>query len=206
MIETGDQHWHDCPKNRALIQRLFDRDAGGDAGSSMPAEPDVEQHLSACEACREYVEGMVSLREGLRSLPRVPFPDDALETVWSQTVGAGTIARWATRRLPVRPVAPTARWWTVTAAVAALAVAIAGWQWFGTGSGNATNGRVVSVVAASDLSRAAVETRMAFELANDAFVRIERAALTDTRVDRVRTALLRVPMRWVRKGRTDNEL
>jgi hypothetical protein len=67
---------------RALLAR-----ADGDLPA---AEADaLARHLAACAACRARAESLDAAIAALRGLPpALPFPDDALESVWDRTLRA----------------------------------------------------------------------------------------------------------------------
>jgi predicted anti-sigma-YlaC factor YlaD len=71
-----------CEEARRQIHEAHDDNRAG-----MLPEP-VRAHLAACGACREFEEDLDTLSRALRDLPPAPFPADALEYVWRQTVDA----------------------------------------------------------------------------------------------------------------------
>ena len=72
----------ECADTRRVLQELMDGPVDAETRSGLDA------HLAHCAECREARDGYEAVRIGLRSLPRAPFPDDALQEVWSRTVEA----------------------------------------------------------------------------------------------------------------------
>jgi predicted anti-sigma-YlaC factor YlaD len=79
-----------CDEIRETIHEAAD-----DGRASAMPEP-VRAHLATCAACREFANDLEALSLALRTLPLVPLPKDALDTVWQKTVrgprGASTPA------------------------------------------------------------------------------------------------------------------
>jgi len=71
-----------CEAIRSLIQEAHD-------GGPEAALPEfAREHIATCDACRELRDDLAALTQALRALPRPPFPPDALDAVWRQTVRA----------------------------------------------------------------------------------------------------------------------
>lgn len=71
-----------CEEIRRHIHEAHDDDRTG-------ALPElVRAHVAACTACRDFSDDLQSLSRALRALPRAPFPADALDAVWRETVSA----------------------------------------------------------------------------------------------------------------------
>ena len=115
----------DCrTARRALLTR-------GD-GPLPAAERDaLERHLVGCADCRRRADELDQSLSALRTLPpALPFPDDALESIWNRTIraaqpGGAPVARLADRgaRAP-RP--SRAAGWRLALAAAALLAAVLG--------------------------------------------------------------------------------
>ncbi len=69
-----------CEEARRVIQTRLD---GPVSAADAVA---LEQHLASCEACRSYRTEMEEISSVLRLAPELEFPEEALETVWEQTV------------------------------------------------------------------------------------------------------------------------
>ena len=76
-----------CEQVRLELHEAHDR------GTPDALPETVRTHLATCAACRELGEDLVSLSHALRALPRVPFPPDALDAVWRETVRAKPAAQ-----------------------------------------------------------------------------------------------------------------
>ncbi len=187
MSELGDELWRDCAKARALIQEHLDSNPRESSDVSLPT------HLEECDACHEYLEGQLAVRAGLRGLPLIAFPEDAIEEVWSETISAGRF-----RRGEGRPAA--GRRWLAAAAV--LAAAMVGWPWFTSDTirHSAERTEPVQTVDATRLARAATEVRLVVDLTNDALDRVERAAFDEPLMGRLAETL-----RQLRVHRGENE-
>src|SRR5437867_10111041 len=58
-----------CLEFQEMLQRRLD-------GETALAPPDFDLHLSACPSCQERHAATLRLLEGIKSLPRVVFPED----------------------------------------------------------------------------------------------------------------------------------
>jgi RNA polymerase sigma-70 factor (ECF subfamily) len=132
----------------------------------------LDDHLSGCAACRERADELRAVQEGLRSLPELKLPDDALEEVWRRT----------TRSRRTRP-------WYLAAAAAAITVLVLGGLWL-------RNGPQPTGPTDAELEQAAREARLVLQFASRALHRTEQAAFRDILTDEVSTALQRVPIQW----------
>lgn len=140
----------------------------------------LDAHLAACEACRQYSETLATIQKALVSLPEVPFPDHALETVWDRTI------RHA------EPKAARARW-PVPAKSLALAAVIAL---------SVLGSRLLfrpaePSLSQEELARLAAETRLVFELTNTALRHVENAAIDGVIVEGITPALKRIQVSWI---------
>jgi hypothetical protein len=179
MNDEQDATWRHCATTRATIQEALDAGAASGSEADWRPDADMQAHLADCDACWEFLEGQIAVRDGLRSIGMTPFPEDALRSVWAQTVDAPAARR--------SPTSWRRRSW-VWRAAAALALAAGAWMWMNRAPAAAAPGPEV-------LARAAAETRMVFEITNDAFARVERAAINEALVTRVSGVLLRIPAR-----------
>ena len=95
------------------ICRAIEERMDGEPASHTDAT--IEAHLSGCADCRELQADLLRLREGIRTLPLVPLPEEATADVLARTVG-------------VRPRDPISSWvrrgYGSMAAAAAVALAI----------------------------------------------------------------------------------
>lgn len=104
-----------CAEARALVQLRMD----GPLDAARAVE--VERHLGGCAACRAHAEELRALREELRALPTLEFPEEALEDVLQRTVGAEPLERPRWLRTP----------WLAAAAALLLAALLLPWLAFG---------------------------------------------------------------------------
>ena len=136
----------------------------------------LEAHLAGCTECRAFVAEMRVVQEGLRSLPELQLPDEALEEVWNRTTRARRV-----RGFPRR--------WNLAAAAAAVLVVVLAGLWL-------RNGSAPPGPTDAELERAAAQARLVLGLTSRALQRSERAVLHDVLTDEVSPALRRVPIQW----------
>ncbi len=134
----------------------------------------LEAHLAGCSDCRELAQELRRVQQGLRSLPELQLPDDALEQVWSRTTGA-------TRRPAMRP-------GFRLAAAAVLVVALGG-LWL-------LREQAPPQPTEAELHQAAAEARLVLQLSSRALRRTEQAAFRDVLTEEISGALRRAPIQW----------
>jgi predicted anti-sigma-YlaC factor YlaD len=71
-----------CEEIRRHIHETHDDDRSG----ALPEH--IRTHMTACSACRELNDDLVSLSLTLRALPLAPLPADTLDAVWRETIHA----------------------------------------------------------------------------------------------------------------------
>ena len=110
-----------CAEARALVQLRMDGPL--DAARAV----DVERHLGGCAACREHADELRALRESLRELPLLEFPEAALDELFERTLGPERLAHpsWTGVR------------WLAAAAALLLAALLLPWLAFGPAGGPA---------------------------------------------------------------------
>lgn len=69
-----------CVEAREIIHEMLDGPTPAGRASAL------EAHLEGCEACRLFRDELFLVQRGLRDLPEIAMPDDALEEVWDRTV------------------------------------------------------------------------------------------------------------------------
>lgn len=161
-----------CAEVRRTIQEALD----GPVEASRHAA--AASHVQACPECRDYQEGLRIVRDELRRLPSIPFPEDALEEVWKRTTRAES--RFAKK--PTRRMLP---WLAAAAAVLVTALSLP-----------ALFRPVTRTYSAADLSQAEREARSALALAGDALRKSRHAALTEVLAGEVSPAMKKIPIRW----------
>lgn len=159
-----------CTEAREAIHVSLDADLM-DAGLKRR----LEVHIASCTSCREFAAELGAIQEGLRSLPELPMPDDALEQVWDRTTRSRRASARAWRR-------------NLTAAAAVIVIALAG-LWL-------RNGSAPPGPTDAELEQAARDARMVLQLTSRALRRTEQAAVGDVLTDEVSQALRRVPIQW----------
>ena len=184
----------DCrTARRALLAR-------GD-GPLPAAERDaLERHLVGCVDCRRRADEIDQALGALRALPpALPFPDDALESIWNRTIraaqpGGAPVARLADRgaRAP-RP--SRAAGWRLALAAAALVAAVLGpYLAFRARESAAPVAPAVARSLSPDEQRAATELKLVLQLTDRALQRSQRAAMDGVLRRGVDPALRRVPV------------
>ncbi len=98
-----------CDRAREIIHEMLD----GPLAADRVAE--LDGHLESCDACRAFRDELALVQRGLRELPEIPMPDDALEEVWEQTVRADGNDK-------IVSFLPRTKRWAVLAAAAVLAL------------------------------------------------------------------------------------
>jgi anti-sigma factor RsiW len=159
-----------CTEAREAIHVSLDADLM-DAGLKQR----LDAHLSSCTNCRAFASEMHSIQEGLRNLPELRMPDEALEEVWDRTTRS--------QRAPVRT------WRRHLAAAAAVIVIVMTGLWL-------RNGSAPTGPTEAEIEQAAREARMVLQLTSRALRRTEQAAVRDVLTEEVSQALRRVPVQW----------
>ncbi|MCU0224561.1 MAG: zf-HC2 domain-containing protein [Acidobacteria bacterium] len=185
---------------RALLTR-----ADGDLPAAEAAA--LARHLAACASCRARAESLDATIAALRGLPpALPFPDDALESVWDRTLRAApaegaTVVRLADRAVDGAARSPRRATWRLALAAAALLAAVLGpWLAFRArddGRFAGPPGPQPATVAAAltpEERRAAAELRLVLQLTDRALQRSQRAAVDGVLRRGVDPALRRIPL------------
>lgn len=164
-----------CERIRRLIDEQFDRAAPDHMDAA------VADHLSQCNACRQYHQRLKAFEEDMRSLPTVPFPKEALEAVLAETVDLATTAtwQWSWRRWGRRLVA---------AAVLALSVTIPWTAW-----------QLHLSAQQERIDEAVSQTRYVLGVTAGAFHRVETVAVDDVYGEHLSSALRRLNVVWSSK-------
>ena len=170
MIVMNRNPAHACLQWQAAIQERLD------ARPDDERENELNAHLAWCSDCREYEESLLAIRGALSNMPEIPFPDDALGSVW-----AG-----ANRRGPLLPHPAPA--WRGLAAAAVVALALIGTWNASTTSSDAALQR--------ELERVAVDARPALRVLSPAFERIEQATVNEALVGPLARAVRSIPIKW----------
>lgn len=163
-----------CDEVRRIIEERLDGVRFADSDGRA-----VEEHLAECGRCRDHRDDMLAVREGLRALPLIPLPDDALDAVLSRTVGGDP----AGQTVPLRRVGLTR---FATAAALAMGVLL---PWFILNPPNAA-------VRESEVNRAVVEAHYVLDVVAGALHRAERAAVSDVLGGRIAPAMHSVSFDW----------
>jgi predicted anti-sigma-YlaC factor YlaD len=159
---------------------------GMDGPLSLERHQEVTFHLRACSECREYRDGLEVVRDALRLLPEIPFPADALDSVWSRTIRAGSRPEAARpRRLD----------WRIAAVAAATVTLLLLPSLFRPMTGSFTP---------NDLARAGNDTRRVLALAGEAIRKTRHAAVTQVLGAEVSPALRKIPIHWSSPKRPDS--
>ena len=195
----------DCRSaRRALLAR-------GDGDLPAAEAGALARHLAACASCRARAASLDAAIAALRGLPpALPFPADALESVWDRTLRAAPaegapVVRLADRAADggVASVAPPPRatsWRLALAAAALLAAVLGPWLAFRArddGRFAGPPGPAPAAVAAAltpEERRAAAELRLVLQLTDRALQRSQRAAVDGVLRRGVGPALRRVPV------------
>ena len=153
---SSSQRYESCERTRQAIDECFD----GDAAAQL-SKASVAEHLSRCRVCRDYQTQLQAFEKELGSLPMIPFPEEALEAVFAQTVATDSGSMW--RR-------PWLRWGNPLAAAAVLALCVT-IPW--------TARRWGESLERERVARALVETRFVLGVTAEAFRRTESATIED---------------------------
>jgi len=182
-----------CAEARQTIHELLDGPIPADSREALAG------HLSSCDSCREFQRGVEAVQTALQELPELPFPDDALEEVWSRTVHAKPEA-------PAVP-APRPGWWSAVAAAAAillLAVLVSLNQNRVITVGPEIAGRGPGEVTPAEIEQAALEARQVLALTAQALRKGRRVALEEVLAGQVSPAIRRIPIQWPRLPAKDS--
>ncbi len=175
MIRRGEHSDDRCQRVRRSIDEQFDH------GTPDRMDAAVADHLSECTGCSRYRERLNALEEDLRSLPSIPFPDEALQDVLAGTVDTppASTRYWTWRRWR-RPFA--------AAAVLALSVTI---PW--------TALRLRQSAQQERVDEAVVQIRYVLGVTAGAFRRAETVAVEDLYGERLPRVLGRFKVDWATK-------
>lgn len=175
MIRWGEHSDDRCERVQRSIDEQFDRDAPD------RMETAVADHLSECTACRQYCQRLNALEEDMRSLPSIPFPDEALQNVWAKSVDKlSASTRHSTWHRWRRPLA--------AAAALALAFSIPWTAW-----------RLHLSTRQKRVDEAVVQTRYVLGVTAGALRRAETVAVEDLYGERLPRVLGRFKVDWVTK-------
>ena len=182
-MTPSDPQYGCCERMRRSIDEQFDHGA--------PDQPDVTlvDHLSQCKACSQYHQRLKALEKQMRSLPPIPFPNEALEALLAETVDTHcTSMRWWSRRRWGRPLA--------AAAVIALCVTVSWPAW-----------QLHLAAEQKRVDQAVMQTRYVLGVTAGAFQRVETLAVDEIYRQRLSGALERFnvdlsskPIRYFRFG------
>jgi anti-sigma factor RsiW len=160
----------------------------------------LERHLAECADCLDRAVEIEATLGALRTLPSsLPFPDDALESIWNRTIrtarpGGAPVARFADGEARALRRSRAAGWRLALAAAALLAAVLGPWLAFRAREGAAP----ASLSAAASLSpeeqRAAAELVLVLRLTDRALQRSQRAAVDGVLRRGIDPALRRVPV------------
>ncbi len=174
----------ECAAARETMQELLDRVVEAERDAALAA------HSAACDECREVRRGLLAVRAGLRSLPRAPFPDVALQQVWDRTVNAE------------RGAAPTAPWRPRFVTAAALAASVAlfalvlSWSRRLPPDPGPAPAAVSAQLQDEQLERVRREALHVLELTAAALKRSERAAIERVVEGEVSPAIRKIGIQW----------
>lgn len=162
-----------CDSNRESLHRLVDGEIHGTEREAL------DRHLEGCPGCRAFVEDLRALRGSLSRLDAEPFPPEALEAVWTRTVGARR------RRTLPRPAA-----WVIPAAAAVALALLAPALFRGPKPPDSTES-----YSPADLARAERDAQVAIALVGQAIRRGESAARDRILAGHLAPALRKLPFR-----------
>lgn len=138
----------------------------------------IASHLSRCADCREFQADLLGLRDGLRTLPLIPLPDEATADVLARTVG-------------VRPRDPISSWvrrgYGSMAAAAAVALAI--------GLSGLLVGRS-DVASPAQLKRATAQTYYVLKLTSGVLRQVKHVTVHEVLEGHMTTAFKRFTTEW----------
>jgi predicted anti-sigma-YlaC factor YlaD len=175
VIRWGEYSDDRCEQIRRSIDEQFDK------GASDRVDAAVVDHLSECAACSQYRRRLNALEEDVRSLPSIPFPDEALQDVLAKTAETPSAS---TRRSLWR------RWHRPLAAAAALALSVT-IPW--------TAWRSHLSAQQKRVDEAVVQTRYVLGVTAGAFRRAETVAVEDLYGERLPRVLGRFKVDWATK-------
>ncbi len=184
----------DC---RTARRALLAREDGAQPAAAREA---LERHLAACAPCRRRAVEIDQALGALRALPpALPFPDEALESIWNRTLRAAPAAAEPPLRGAVRAARPprasrAAGWRLALAAAAVLAAVLGPYVAFRAREGAAPVGLPASASLGPEERRAAAELRLVLQLTDRALQRSQRAAVDGVLRRGVDPALRRVPV------------
>ena len=160
-----------CQEVTERLERAFDD------GADVAVDRDTAAHLAACRACREIHETLSRATMVMAELPTIPFPDDALATVWSRTVDRE------------RPEAPAVRWYAGAKrlAIAASLVLAVSVSWLALNEATARRDR---------RERAVAEARYVLAVTVGAVQRVEAVAVEDVLETHLGGALKNLTNQW----------
>ncbi len=174
-MTRSDSQYGCCERMRRSIDEQFDHGA--------PDQPDatLADHLSQCKGCSQYQQGLKALEEQMRSLPAIPFPNEALEALLAETVDtACTSMRRRSWRLWGRPLA--------AAAVVALCVTISWPAW-----------QLHLAAEQKRVDQAVMQTRYVLGVTVGVVQRVEALAVDEIYGERLFGALERFNVDWSSK-------
>jgi anti-sigma factor RsiW len=157
----------------------------------------LERHLAACAGCRRRADESEGMLDALRTLPSsLPFPDEALESVWNRTIRAARPEGAPVVKESARPTRPsrTGGWRLALAAAALLAAVLGPWLAFRARESAAPAAPVVARSLSPEERRAVAELKLVLHLTDRALLRSQRAAMDGVLRRGVDPALRRVPV------------
>ena len=170
-----------CAEARKAMEEVLDGPIP--AGRSQA----LRHHLLSCDSCREVQEGLRMIQAALRGLLEIPFPDDALEEVWSRTVSAESeAATISTRRFGWRAA-------TAMAAATLLTAVLVTWTYNST---SLLRDAARDEPTFAEIEQAAREARQVLELTAQTLHRSRQAALEQVLEGQISPALRRIPIQW----------
>jgi predicted anti-sigma-YlaC factor YlaD len=169
-----------CDEVRRAVHDQFDAPVGATMFRALA------RHLAGCADCRAHQREMRQVFAGLRALPRLRLPEEALEEVWRRTARSRRpdARAWVRRRASVG---------MGLAAAAAIGLAVAR-SLLLRGSLPAVEAPRASVVAAGELEQALGEVKLALGIASEALRRCEEAAVSGLAGSDLLPVLERVPI------------
>ncbi len=174
-MTPSDPQYGCCERMRRSIDEQFDHGA--------PDQPDaaLADHLSQCQACSQYHQGLKALEQQMRSLPSIPFPNGSLGYVLAETVDtACTSIGWLSWRRWGRPLG--------AAALIALCVTVSWPTW-----------QLHLAAEQERVDRAVMQTRYVLGVTAGALQRVETLAVDEIYVERLSGALERFNVDWSSK-------
>ncbi len=185
---------NDC---RTARRTLLAREDGAQPAATREA---LERHLAACAPCRRRAVEIDQALGALRSLPpALPFPAEALESVWDRTIRAEPRAAAPPVLDAIRSARPprgarVTGWRLALAAAVLLAAVLGPYVAFRAREDAAPAAPQASASLGPEERRAAAELRLVLELTDRALQRSQRAAVDGVLRRGVDPALRRVPV------------